>query len=174
MRGRPKTTNQGKRIRGTDQNVRMDKEFPPTQPMAVDEISADHPVFPFDNQVRQVEGLTNDRQRSIYVARCKTLAAMGIMEEAYQEAMILYAVWLDLALSYSAEAAKGGSRPLYDNNGRVTGYVNNPYVGLFKEATRMVNEIGRNFGFSPITRNNIKLAEKQINPVEELKKLMAG
>lgn len=171
MRGRPQTTNAQKRLRGTDQRCRMRKEAAPAEPLDVNHISADRPVFQTGG-ITRVEGLTNDRQRKIYEMRCKTLAAMGIMEEAYQEAMILYAFWLDRALDYADKAAKKDVVERYDEYGNLVAFVESPYIRLAEKATRMVNEIGRLFGFSPLTRSNIKTAEKQIDPLAELHKLM--
>ena len=161
-------------MRGTDQRCRMRDEVAPVEPLDVDHISAERAVFPVDGHITQVEGLTNDRQRKIYEMRCKTLAAMGIMEEAYQEAMIMYAVWLDRALYYAVEAVKKDVVETHDQFGNISGYIENPYIKLFERATKMVNEIGRQFGFSALTRNNIKVAEKQIDPMAELQKMLAG
>ena len=152
----------------------MRKEAPPVDPLSVDDISASRAVFPFDDQDRAVEGLTNDRQRKIYEMRCKSLAAMGVMEEAYQEAMILYAIWLDRALCYAKEVVKGEVFTQKDDNGNVTGYIENPYIRLLERATKMVNEIGRQFGFTALTRNNIKQTEKQIDPMATLQKMIDG
>lgn len=139
----------------------MEKEVPPAQPMAVEDISADH-----------VEGLPSERAKKIYEMRCKSLAAMGVLEESYQEQMILYARWLDIALTASMNLEKGLVSTKYDQNGRVTGFVENPFIAIFDRATRIVNEIGRQFGFTPLTRNNIKQKEKEIDPVAELQKLI--
>ena len=174
MKGRPKKPNYDKRMKGETRPSKFHKEAPPSQPLTVDEISADNPVFPFDGHIEHVEGLTNDRQRKIYEMRCKSLSAMGAMEEPYQESMILYAVWLDRALSSAVEAAHGDLKPLHDANGRVTGYIENPYIRMFERATKMVNEIGRQFGFTPLTRANVAKTEKNIDPAQEIQKLLGG
>lgn len=163
MRGRPKTTNAAKRLRGTDQKVRMDKESPSVQPLTVEEITLD-----------DVEGLTTERSKKIYMSRCKTLAAMGIMEEAYQEQLILYSRWLDIALTCSDKIGQDMVMKVFDKEGKITGFVANPYIALFNMATKTVNELGRQFGFSPISRNNIRMVEKQIDPAAELMKLVGG
>ena len=172
MRGRPKEGNAKKRVRGTDQKVRMTKDAPPSQPLTVKDVSVGRPVFPPCDKYADVEGLTNDRQRWIYAARCKTLAAMGIMEEAFQESMILYAIWLDVALTSADEMKHGSFIEVKDKDGNVTGYVENPHVKRFAMATKMVNEIGRQFGFTPLSRNNVVKTEKNIDPVQEIQKLL--
>ena len=161
MKGRPKTTNADKRLRGTDQRVRMDKEAPAAEPLTVDQIT-----------LEGVEGLPTERSRKIYETRCKSLAAMGVMEESYQEQMILYARWLDLAFKASSELEKGLVSTVYNEEGKVSGFIRNPYLGILDMATKNVNDIGRQFGFTAITRNNIKQKEKEIDPVAELQKLI--
>ena len=174
MRGRTKEGNAKKRVRGTDQKIRMDKEVPASQPLTIEDVSVGRPVFPPIDQYKDVEGLTNDRQRWIYGARCKTLAAMGVMEESFQESMILYAIWLDTALTSADEMKHGSFIEVRDKDGNLTGYVENPHIKRFAMATKMVNEIGRQFGFTPLSRNNVVKVEKNIDPAGELLKLVGG
>ena len=162
MKGRPKTTNADKRLRGTNQRIRMDKEAPAVQPMTVEQIT-----------VEGVEGLPTERSRKIYEMRCKSLAAMGVMEEAYQEQMILYARWLDLAFIASSEIETSGLvTEIFNEKTGKKEVIRNPYLGILDMATKNVNDIGRQFGFTAITRNNIKQKEKEIDPVAELQKLI--
>ncbi len=173
MRGRPPKSNARKRLTGTDQKCRMREETPPSEPLSVEQISSDLAVFPTSTGITHVEGLLTERARKIYEMRCKSLAALGIMDASYQDQMILYARWLDIALT-AAEQIDNDA--MYVTSFGVGGikYTISPHLEIFKMATKMVNSIGQQFGFTAISHNNIKKAEKEINPVEELQKIIEG
>lgn len=159
-KGRKRLPDAVKKLRGTDQKCRMTNEKK-GQLLSEDEIDAS-----------KVEGLATERAKDIYTLKCRQLAALGMLEETYQEAIILYASWLDIALTASVEIQKGYVRTLYDANGNVTGFVQNPYISILDKATQKVNDIGRQFGFTPVSRASIKVVEKELDPMAELAKLM--
>lgn len=151
----------------------MREETPPSEPLSVEQISSDLAVFPTSTGITHVEGLLTERARKIYEMRCKSLAALGIMDASYQDQMILYARWLDIALTASEELENGS---LYETSWGKSGlkYILSPHLKILHIATKNVNMIGQQFGFTAISHNNIKQAEKEINPVEELQKIIEG
>ena len=170
--GRPRKTNARKRLEGTDQPCRMQKEVPPAEPMSIEEVSSENAVFPTDG-VTHVEGLLTERARKIYEMRCKSLAALGILEASYQEQMILYARWLDIALTASEQLEND---ELYMTSWGKSGlkFILSPYLKILDIATKNVNMIGQQFGFTAISHNNIKQKEKEIDPAAELQRLIEG
>ena len=139
--------------------------------MTVDEISSDNSVFPIEEHITQVEGLLTERAKKIYEMRCKSLAALGIMEATYQEQMILYARWLDIAITAS-EQLENDSMYITSYGKSGIKFVLSPYLKILDLATKNVNKIGQQFGFTAVSHNNIKQKEKEINPVAELQKLI--
>ena len=53
-------------------------------------------------------------------------------------------------------------------------FILSPYLKILNIATKNVNMIGQQFGFTAISHNNIKQKEKEIDPAAELQRLIEG
>jgi len=161
MKGRKKLPEAVKKLRGTDKKCRATNE---TELVRLNE---EIPGVPF-----KVEDMTPE-QKAIYDAKCLQCSALGIMEPQFQEAMMVYAYWFDMASKAMRLMNKNGLvKAETDESGNITGFLTNPYISILEKCTRNLNMIGSQFGFTPVTKANLHIKEKEINPIAELEKLM--
>lgn len=151
--GRNKKPNKLKELVGEDRPSRISQEIPMVQLMTPEDLKA--------TMSRKIAGLPTVRSKKIFAKKCETLIAMGMMEEAYLEQMALYARWLDMAFTASERLNKQLTETEWDKEFKT-----------FSKATERVNEIARQFGFTPVSRSNIPLQEKAIDPAEALMEMM--
>ena len=72
------------------------------------------------------------------------------------EQLVIYAASLDLLFDCIKEMKKGKFNEVYDDFGKIKGYIANPYIKLYREMIEIVNKIGSDFGFSPVSRMRLK------------------
>ena len=150
MRGRKPLPQELLNLRGTD---RRDRQRPPSTigtPIPVEKIG----------DLCQVSGLkgATKRAREIYWALCRRVATQGLLEEAFCQQLLLYAVEYDHWISCCESIKKEGITMLVeDKNGKPIA-ISNPAVKQRDKATEILLKLGSNFGFSPVDRQRLKLA----------------
>jgi len=160
-KGRKPITNEMRILRGTNKKYRMRNEGPETEKLSMDDIS-----------ISGIEGLITERSKKIYIVKCKQLAALKVMEDAYREQMVIYAYNLDKALLCHEMLEKEGIVVMKtDREGNTLPTISG-WLKAYNQFISIVNDISKQFGFTPITRSSIKFEEDKLDPVAAIGKLM--
>ena len=106
----------------------------------------------------QVSGLKSatERARKIYWATCRKVAAQGMLDEAFCQQLLIYAIELDLLLRCEEDIRKNGMYLVVETK-KGTMALPNPAVKQLHAAAEKVLKIGSNFGFSPVDRQRLKI-----------------
>lgn len=160
MAGRKAIPNALKKVRGTDQPVRMREELsvnPLTEPIT---------KLPKDSPLKTA------RAKKIFIEKANQLIALGVLTSLDLESLSLYASTLDTVYTCLAELKKGPEfERVKDKNG-VIKYVPNPYRQLLHNSIEIVNKIGGDFGFTPVSRQRISVKPpEEKNALEEFLKI---
>ena len=104
----------------------------------------------------------NERSRKIYLSACSQAMALRLLEPADLVQLIIYAKEFDNYLTCDADIRKNGRYRLkYDDEGKVSGTIDNPSCFQKKVSWDIVKNISANFGFSPYDRQRLKA---EVNP----------
>ncbi len=165
-KGRKPVPDEIKKARGTDQPCRM-------HPTIKGELVTDITIV-LSNQ--SVAALSNDRQKQIFVERVNYLMSLKMMEMAYIDQLVDYAVFRD---KYEDALIKldqmgGDFVKRYDDAGKVCGFVENPYIKLAIKYREIVNRIGSEFGFTPVSRMKLPTPGVKESPLEQIRKIVNG
>lgn len=156
--GRPKKPQELKSLQGTSRKDRMSESLE---------------VIKFENitqlEAVNVQGLETAAAKKIFNERANMLIANKMLAPQDIDNLIIYAN----AMAVVMDAAKKMRRDMFtktlDKNGKLSGYVPNPYLKLFKDMAEIVNRVGSEFGFSPLSRMKFKLEpEAKKDPFQEL------
>lgn len=150
MKGRKSLPDAVKQLHGTDQPCRMS-----------DGLSVDPITDPFLKLPKKTP-LKSKRAKGIFIEKANQLIAMRILTAFDIEQLSIYAYSLDQVYTCMEKLAEQGNfHEVFDDNGKVLRYVQNPYLKLLKEMIEIVNRTGSDFGFSPISRQRINQKEHE-------------
>ena len=145
MAGRKPIPNELKKLRGTDQPVRMR-----------DELSVEPITTPFVSVPKDIP-LKTKRAKQIFLGKANQLIALRVLTAFDIESLSLYAETLDTAYTCMEELSKKDAvefQSYLDKNENLK-YAPNPYRKLLHECIELANKIGSDFGFTPVSRQRI-------------------
>lgn len=164
-KGRKALPDAVKKLRGTDEKRRMRGEG-----MIVPKVVELDNIF----ETQSFLGLLSSRSKSIFLERCNQLLALRILTKQDLDQLSIYSDALDKFYICVEELAKGMFQEVYDDQGKVVRFVSNPYLKLYKDLVVIINRIGSDFGFSPVSRQKINAPEEiALDPLAELKKQLS-
>ena len=139
-KGRKQISNELKTLRGTDQPVRMK-----------DEILVEKLV-----NVSPPKYIKTRRAKKIFKDKSNQLIHLKLLTAIDVELLAIYCNSLDMVLIAIDELADGELVEQHtDMKTGAVKYTTNPYLKIYKEMVEMVNKIGSEFGFSPISRQRL-------------------
>lgn len=141
-KGRPPISNSLKKLRGTDQPVRM----------------RDEGNFERLTEVSPPKVLTTKRSKQIFKTKADQLIKQRVLTPLDLEQLTFYAYCADTAFTCMQELKAGLFNPLKDEKGVIYKFVENPHLPLLSRMIDQCNRIGSDFGFSPISRSKVKTA----------------
>lgn len=156
MKGRKAITNELKKLRGTDQPVRMKNE-----------VSADLIMEPIVS-IPKGSALKSKRSKKIFMDKANQLIALRVLTEFDLEQLSIYAFSLDqVFICMERIVAEGYYRDVITDKGITT--LVNPCLKIYKEMVDVTNRIGSEFGFTPVSRQKINAKEpEEKNPFADL------
>ena len=157
MAGRKPIPNELKKLRGTDQPVRMREE------LSVEPITTPIAKLPKDSPLK------TKRSKEIFIAKANQLIALRVLTAFDIESLSLYANTLDTAYTCMEELNKRGANEftkVTDKNGMIK-FVPNPYRKLLHESIELANKIGGEFGFTPVSRQRIATQPVEKDELED-------
>ena len=133
--------------------LRKDRERPSStigEPVSVEEIHK-------RCQVSGLQGATK-RAREIYWAMCRKVAAQGMLDPAFCQQLLIYAIELDLFIKCEESVKHDGPFLIgMTEEGAIYSYPN-PAVKMMQGCVEKLLKIGGNFGFDPVSRSRLKAA----------------
>lgn len=121
-----------------------------------------------------IKYLKGKRAKGIFTTKCNQLIALRLMEETYIDSMVLYAYNFNLILECMEDVNKTGLTNTTTTAKGFTMKVENPHLRIMREATKLCNQIGSNFGFTPVDRQKLNMQTEVINPLKELMRKLDG
>lgn len=104
----------------------------------------------------------NTRSKRIYLAACKRVLFLKVLEPADLPELLIYAKEFDRYLQCDEDIERNGRYTRrYNEIGDIVGTVENPSVRQAKIALETVIRISSNFGFSPVDRQRLRA---EVNP----------
>lgn len=152
-RGRKPTPNALKVLRGTDQPVRMRNEVNAERVTSID--------------AKGMKVLKTKRARDIFTTKGNQLIVLGTLTDMDLESLAVYANSLDMLFDCMDHIAKEDKFTLVQNE-KQSYYVANPYLKLYKEMVEIVNKVGSDFGFSPVSRAKIAAPPREDDQLANL------
>ena len=146
-KGRPKTLDEVKVMRGTDQPCRMSSKTDIAEKIT---------------DIRQITStakmklLPTKRSKDIFKQKANQLIALGVMTELDVEQLALYAYSLDFVFTCMGEIRKNVTK-----DDRTLDVISSKEVNLMFKAMDYVNRIGADFGFTPMSRQKINHEKKK-------------
>ena len=106
----------------------------------------------------QVSGLKSatERARKIYWSTVRKVSAQGMLDAAFCQQLLIYAIELDLLMRCEEDIRKNGLYIIVETK-KGTMALPNPSVKQLHAAAEKVIKIGSNFGFSPVDRQRLKV-----------------
>ena len=108
-------------------------------------------------QVSGLQGATK-RARDIYWATCRKVAAQGMLDPAFCQQLLIYAIELDLLIKCEESVKRDGTFLVGVNKEGATYTYPNPAVKMMQGCVDKLLKIGGNFGFDPVSRSRLKAA----------------
>lgn len=97
--------------------------------------------------------LKTQRSKKIFNEKANQLLHIGILTELDIEQLAIYAYSLDeLFVCIDEIKNVGRFKEIYDENGHVLRFIENPYMKRYREMFEIVNKIASDFGFTPVSR----------------------
>lgn len=162
MRGRKKLPQEIKNLKGTSQRCRETSEINTNKVSDLDMLL----------DVKKLTVLKTKRSKDIFKEKANQLIKLKILTELDFELLAIYAHNVDLTFTCINEMKKGMFKEIFDENGNVIRFVQNPYLKLYKETVERVNKIGSEFGFSPVSR--MRLSTQPEKEETEFEKFLKG
>lgn len=158
--GRKPIPNNLKKLRGTDQPCRLkDSIEAPT----VNDISK-------IVNTSKLKVLKTKRSKQIFKEKANQLIQLQVLSEIDFEQLAIYCQSLDLLFECIDELSKGKFVEIFDENGRILRFIQNPYLKLYQDMVQICNKIGSEFGFTPVSRMKLHTKTVGKDPLEELMK----
>ncbi len=131
--------------------LRKDRERPSStigEPVSVEKV----------HELCQVSGLqgATERARKIYWATCRKVAAQGLLDVAFCQKLLIYAIELDLLIKCEESIKRDGTFLVGVNKDGATYTYPNPAVKMMQGCVDKLLKIGGNFGFDPVSRSRLK------------------
>lgn len=145
MKGRKAIPDAIKVLRGTDQKCRMSggKDN-------VEKITDVEQILSTD----KMKLLPTKRSKKIFMEKANQLIGLRVLTILDIEQLAIYANSLDILFS-CMKAMRLPPEEVRNKIGYLTGYVQRPEISLYKQMVEIVNKIGADFGFTPMSRQRI-------------------
>ncbi|HQK28328.1 MAG TPA: P27 family phage terminase small subunit [Smithellaceae bacterium] len=145
MVGRKKTPDKLKKLRGTDQPCRMTGKPPLPEILRIEDID--------------LSALKTERAKAIFIENANYLIRLELLNASNILPLAMYANNLDILQECMDELAKSGKfKEKYDENGNVIGFIENPYLDLWKKLQPITVKQAAEFGFTPVS--GLRFAKK--------------
>lgn len=115
--------------------------------------------------------LPTKRAKDIFKQKANQLIALRILTDLDLEQLAVYANSLDVLFS-CLEGMRNPAIPKLDKHGCIIGYVPPPELPLYKQMVEIVNRIGAEFGFTPVSRQRINQGPS--DEKDELEEIFKG
>ena len=162
MRGRKPLPNNLKKIRGTDEKRRMREEA-----IKVDKIDSLDIIENINYSV-----LRSERAKGIFKEKAKQLIRLNIISEIDLDQLMIYCDSLDKLYTCIEELEKEYFIEKKNEFGDIIGYVANPHLKLYQNLIPIINKLGSEFGFSPVSR--LKIKPMEVEKKDKFTKLLEG
>jgi len=160
MKGRKKIPDTLKQLRGTDQPCRLSGNNNIDPIANIDEIV----------DSGQLRVLKNKRAKDIFKEKANQLIQLKVLTSMDFEQLAIYANNVDMMFTCMTELKKGKFKEIYDEEGRIIRYVENPYLKLYKDLIPLINKMASEFGFSPVSRMKFNHKPEETDPLQALLK----
>ena len=151
-KGRKILPNAVKKLRGTDQPVRMRNEISTEKVISVN--------------ARNIKCLTTKRSRMIFTQKANQLIALGILTTQDFESLAIYSNSLDMLFDCIENLKDEKFSKVTTEKGFY--WMPSPYLKLYREMVDIVNKIGSEFGFTPVSREKIQAPPVENDPLADL------
>ena len=95
----------------------------------------------------------NTKAKKIFRDKAVMLMAYRVQSALERDQLAIYAAKMQEIEECQKNITESGHvSTVYDDEGHVAGFVENPYIKIMKEDIKVVTHIGSNFGFSPADR----------------------
>lgn len=160
-KGRKPLPDAVKVIRGTDQKCRLAGDDGIEKITCFDQVTA----------VCRSKYLPTARSRRIFKEKANQLIALRVLTELDLEHLAVYANSLDVLFS-CLDGMRQPAKPRRDKDGNLVGYIQPPELTLYRQMVDQVNRIGAEFGFTPVSRQRIRLGPPEEK--DELEEIFGG
>lgn len=160
MKGRKALPREIKQLRGTLKKGRDTGEITADKITEISEIL----------DTKKLKTLKTRRSREIFREKANQLIKLNILTDIDFEQLAIYAYSLDILFDCMDEISKGKFREVYDDNGHIIRFIQNPYIKLYREMIEVCNKIGGDFGFTPVSRAKLAPRQQEADPLAELMK----
>ncbi len=150
MKGRKAIPDALKSLRGTNQPVRMRGE---NNSSIILKVSAPPEL--------------NTRAKKIYREKANQLIALKILTPADLDQLLIYSSSFDMLLESIEKLKEGKFKSVHDDDGKLIRFVENPYFKIYRDMTVIVNKIGGEYGFSPVSRQKLSIPKGEKPASEE-------
>ena len=101
--------------------------------------------------------------KKIFKSKAEQLIALNVLTVLDIDMLALYAQSYSLIVEALQQIkAEGKFNTLYNDEGQIIGFVENPYMKVYRDNFDKVQKLAGHFGFSPATRKSImSVAEKK-------------
>lgn len=159
--GRKSLPNEIKKLRGTDQPCRMSESIDVPKIGDISQII----------NVSKLKILKTKRSKQIFKDKANQLIQLNILTAIDFEQLAIYAHSLDTLFDCIDNISSSGKfSEVYDENGRILRFIQNPYLKLYQDMVQICSKIGSDFGFTPVSRMKFKVESKENDPLQELMK----
>ena len=160
MKGRKALPREIKQLRGTLKKSRDTGEITTDKITEISEIL----------DTKKLKVLKTRRSREIFREKANQLIKLNILTDIDLEQLAVYAYSLDILFDCMDEISKGKFREVYDDNGHIIRFIQNPYIKLYREMIEVCNKIGGDFGFNPVSRAKLAPQQQEEDPLADLMK----
>lgn len=157
-RGRKPISNAVRKLHGTERADRIREELSIPVLTSVD--------------AKKIKALATKRSREIFTVKANQLISQGVLTEMDLEALAVYANSLDWVFECIENLKEGKFKTVVNEKG--TSYVPNPYLKLYKEMVEIVNKVGADFGFTPVSRLRVQAPPQEEDTLAQLMKQFSG
>ena len=160
-KGRKPLPDAVKVMRGTDQPCRLSGDDGVEKITCLDQVTG----------VLSRKYLPTAQSRKLFQEKANQLIALRVLTELDLEHLAVYANSLDVLFS-CLEGMRKPAVPKYNKEGQLIGYVPRPEIALYRQMVDHVNRIGAEFGFTPVSRQRIRLGPPEEK--DELEAIFGG
>lgn len=120
--------------------------------------------------------LATERQKQIFIEKVNYMIALNLMEDVFIDSLVDYAIYREKFEECVVKVQEMGQPFLTRRNeaGKIIGHIENPYIRLAMKYRDIVNSIGSEFGFTPVSRMKLPTSEVKESPLEQIRKIVNG